>query len=260
MSAPLAAAVAEAEQRYVAANPASNGLHVERQRSMPGGNTRTVIHVSPFPLTIAKASGATITDVDDHVYIDFLGEYTAGLYGHSHPIILGAVREALADGICFGAPNEYEAGLAAAVCERFPSIDLVRFTNSGTEANMLAIVAGARAHRPRGDPGVRGRLSRRRVLSTRPPPARRSTCRTRLIMGQYNDAEGAARLIARACRPSWPPSSSSRCRAAPAASRPSRTSWRRCARPATEHGVRADLRRGDDLAPVAGRPAARRPA
>ena len=195
MSAELAAAVAEAEARYVAANPASNGLHVERQRSMPGGNTRTVIHVAPFPLTIAKASGATITDVDDHVYTDFLGEYTAGLYGHSHPIILGAVREALADGICFGAPNEYEAGLAAAVCGRFPSIDLVRFTNSGTEANMLAISL-ARVHTGREailvfEGGYHGGVFFYATAAGSPINAPYPT-----IMGQYNDAEGAARLIA----------------------------------------------------------------
>ena len=162
---------------------------------MPGGNTRTVIHVAPFPLTIAKASGATITDVDDHDYADFLGEYTAGLYGHSHPIILGAVREALADGICFGAPNEYEAGLAAAVCARFPSIDLVRFTNSGTEANMLAISL-ARVHTGREaimvfEGGYHGGVFFYATAAGSPINAPFPT-----IMGQYNDAEGAARLIA----------------------------------------------------------------
>jgi glutamate-1-semialdehyde 2,1-aminomutase len=107
--------------------------------SMPGGNTRTVLHADPFPLTIARAEGARITDVDDHDYVDLLGEFTAGLYGHSNPIIVGAIREALADGVAFGAPNEYEAGLAAAITDRFPAIDLVRFCNSGTEANLLAI-------------------------------------------------------------------------------------------------------------------------
>jgi glutamate-1-semialdehyde 2,1-aminomutase len=191
----LTAAVADAQARYVAANPASHGLHVERQRSMPGGNTRTVIHLAPFPLTIAKASGATLTDVDDHEYTDFLGEYTAGLYGHSHPIILGAVREALADGICFGAPNEYEAGLAAAVCERFPSIELVRFTNSGTEANLLAI-ALARVHTGREaimvfEGGYHGGVFFYATTAGSPINAPFPT-----LMGQYNDADGAARMIA----------------------------------------------------------------
>src|SRR5207249_10399518 len=79
------------------------------------------------------------TDADGHEYTDFLGEYTAGLYGHSHPVIVEAIRAALADGIVLGAPNRYETALAEAVCARFPSVDLVRFCNSGTEANLLAL-------------------------------------------------------------------------------------------------------------------------
>jgi len=129
----------DAERRYVERNPESRRLHEERARVMPGGNTRSVIHVEPFPLTIVRGEGARIVDADGHEYLDFLGEYTAGLYGHSHPVILDAIREALADGIVLGAPNRYETRLAAAVCERFPSVELVRFCNSGTEANLLAL-------------------------------------------------------------------------------------------------------------------------
>src|SRR5690606_27412103 len=71
---------------------------------------------------------------------DFLGEYTAGLYGHSNPVIQEAIRTALADGIVLGGPNRYEGALAAEICRRFPSLDLLRFCNSGTEANMFALV------------------------------------------------------------------------------------------------------------------------
>src|SRR5919202_4292789 len=135
----LGGQVAEALRRYVERNPESRRLHEERARSMPGGNTRSVIHLPPFPLTIVRGEGARITDADGHEYVDFLGEYTAGLYGHSHPVILDAIREALADGIVLGAPNRYETALAEAICERFPAVDLVRFCNSGTEANLLAL-------------------------------------------------------------------------------------------------------------------------
>jgi glutamate-1-semialdehyde 2,1-aminomutase len=128
-----------AQQRYVERNPESRRLHEERARVMPGGNTRSVLHVPPFPLTIVRGEGARIWDADGHEYLDFLGEYTAGLYGHSHPVIHAAIREALADGTTLGGPNRYETELAAAICERFPSIDLVRFTNSGTEANVMAV-------------------------------------------------------------------------------------------------------------------------
>ena len=132
-------AVADVVERYVRRNPESKRLHEARSRVMPGGNTRTTLHVAPFPLTIVRAEGACIWDADGHEYLDFLGEYTAGLYGHSHPVILEAIREALAGGIVLGAPNRYELALAEAVCGRFPSIDLVRFCNSGTEANVLAL-------------------------------------------------------------------------------------------------------------------------
>ena len=83
---------------------------------MPGGNTRSVLHVPPFPLTIVRGEGARIWDADGHEYLDFLGEYTAGLYGHSHPVIHAAIRDALADGTTLGGPNRYETELAAAIC------------------------------------------------------------------------------------------------------------------------------------------------
>jgi glutamate-1-semialdehyde 2,1-aminomutase len=129
----------EAARRYAERNPESKRLHEARAHVMPGGNTRSVLHVDPFPLTVVRAEGARIWDADGHDYLDFLGEFTAGLYGHSHPVILEAIREALADGLVLGAPNRYELTLAEAVCARFPSIDLLRFCNSGTEANVMAI-------------------------------------------------------------------------------------------------------------------------
>jgi glutamate-1-semialdehyde 2,1-aminomutase len=135
----LAALVDEAERRYVDRNPESRRLHERRALVMPGGNTRSVIHVAPFPLTIVRGEGARITDADGHEYLDFLGEYTAGLYGHSHSVLAEAIREALAEGWVLGAPNRYETSLAEAICERFASIELVRFCNSGTEANLLAL-------------------------------------------------------------------------------------------------------------------------
>src|SRR5436305_6899314 len=135
----LGGQVAEALRRYVERNPESRRLHEERAQFMPGGNTRTVLHVDPFPLTIVRGEGARIVDADGHEYLDFLGEYTAGLYGHSHPVILAAIRDALDDGIVLGAPNRYETQLASAICARFPSVELLRFCNSGTEANLFAL-------------------------------------------------------------------------------------------------------------------------
>lgn len=132
-------ALTQAEQRYRQNNPKSAARHEQACVSMPGGNTRTVLHYSPFPATIVKGEGAYLTDLDGHRYTDFLNEYTAGLYGHSNPVILEAVRNALSHGLVLGGPNEYEARLAEIVCERFPSCDKVRFCNSGTEGNINAL-------------------------------------------------------------------------------------------------------------------------
>jgi glutamate-1-semialdehyde 2,1-aminomutase len=111
---------------------------------MPGGNTRTTLFHPPFPLTMRSGAGCRLTDVDGHEYVDLLGEYTAGLYGHNNPIIRAAVDDALDNGWNLGAHGVAEGRLAALLCDRFPSLELVRFTNSGTEANLLAL-ATARA-------------------------------------------------------------------------------------------------------------------
>jgi glutamate-1-semialdehyde 2,1-aminomutase len=134
-------ALRDAEARYVAANPKSRARHAEACHAMPGGNTRSILFYPPFPLTITRGEGARLWDLDGHGYTDFLGEYTAGLYGHSHPVIRAAVQRALAGGIVLGAPNPYEAELARLICARFPACELVRFCNSGTEANVNALCA-----------------------------------------------------------------------------------------------------------------------
>ena len=131
-------ALNEAKEAYVATNPKSLARYVEATAVMPGGNTRTVLHYAPFPLAMARAEGCRLWDADGHEFVDFLGEYTAGIYGHSHPVIRKAVDGALDKGINFGASNLTEARFARAVCDRF-GLDRIRFTNSGTEANLLAI-------------------------------------------------------------------------------------------------------------------------
>jgi glutamate-1-semialdehyde 2,1-aminomutase len=140
----LDSAVAEAEQRYVAANPNSARFNQNAKAVMPGGNTRTTLHYGPFPLTIRSAAGSRVTDVDGHSYVDFINEHTAGVLGHSNPVIQAALKRAIDDGLTLGAPNIYEHDLAAAITARFPAMERLRFCNSGTEANLLAL-ATARA-------------------------------------------------------------------------------------------------------------------
>ena len=135
----LDSALAGARERYVSQRPVGARMHAEAREVMPGGNTRTVLYHPPFPLRMARGAAQRVVDVDGHEYVDLLGEYTAGLYGHSQQPILDAVRAALDDGISLAGHNVYESQLARVLVDRFPAFELVRFTNSGTEANLMAI-------------------------------------------------------------------------------------------------------------------------
>ena len=135
----LESAIEDAKRDYTARNSKSLVNHQRALGPMPGGNTRSVLFYDPFPLTFTGGEGAYLFDVDGHKYTDFLGEFTAGLAGHSHPAIRKAVIAALEGGISLGGHNIYEPRFAEAVTARFPSMELVRFANSGTEANLLAI-------------------------------------------------------------------------------------------------------------------------
>src|SRR5690606_30430239 len=131
--------VVEAERRYAAKRPRSAELFERAAAVMPGGSTRSVLDMRPFPFRVASAAGARLVDVDGHEYRDFLGDYSAGLLGHDPGPVEDAVRAALARGWSYGGVHTDEIRFAEAVVERFPSIDQVRFTNSGTEANLMAI-------------------------------------------------------------------------------------------------------------------------
>ena len=135
----LAEALCEAEAAFARRNPASLALHGEAARWMPGGNTRTALHLQPFPLYVTSSTGCRIQDADGHVFLDVLGEYTAGLYGHSDPVIGAAITETAARGASNGAPGEGEIRLSRLMCDRFPSVEQIRFCNSGTEATLYAI-------------------------------------------------------------------------------------------------------------------------
>jgi glutamate-1-semialdehyde 2,1-aminomutase len=101
-------AIEDAFARYVAANPRSEEADRQAERYLPGGNTRTVLHFDPFPLTMADGEGAELIDLDGHRYVDFVGEYSAGLFGHSDDIITSTINRALAHGFAMGAPTLHE--------------------------------------------------------------------------------------------------------------------------------------------------------
>jgi glutamate-1-semialdehyde 2,1-aminomutase len=106
---------------------------------MPGADTRTSLHYAPFPVTLVSGAGARLTDLDGHQYLNLQGDYTAGLYGHTNPAIAAALRGAIDRGVRLGGPHPDLHEYAALLCERFPSLDRVRFTNSGTESNIMAL-------------------------------------------------------------------------------------------------------------------------
>lgn len=136
---PVAAALDDARARYADRRPRSAEQARAAVQVLPAGSTRSVLDFAPYPFRVARADGATLVDVDGHAYLDLLGDYTAGLLGHNPPAVADAVRGVLDRGWSLGAVAEDEHRLAQLLCSRFPSIEQIRFTNSGTEANLMAI-------------------------------------------------------------------------------------------------------------------------
>jgi glutamate-1-semialdehyde 2,1-aminomutase len=95
--------------------------------------------VGGTPFFTQRAKGSHLWDVDGNEYIDYVCSWGPMILGHAHPKVVRAVQEAARDGTSFGTPNPREVRLAQLVCEAFPSIQKVRFVNSGTEAAMSAI-------------------------------------------------------------------------------------------------------------------------
>ncbi len=127
--------------RYRTRHPASARQLETAAQVMPGGNTRSVLFQAPFPLTMVRGEGCWLWCADGHRHLDLLGEFTAGLYGHTPAAIRAAIISALDDGLSLASHTQREEALAREITQRFGSMALLRFTNSGTEANLLALAA-----------------------------------------------------------------------------------------------------------------------
>jgi glutamate-1-semialdehyde 2,1-aminomutase len=117
-------------------------LFQEACKYIPGGvnsPVRAFRGVGGEPIFFKKAAGAHVTAADGRRFIDYVGSWGPMILGHAHPQVIKAVQEVAADGLSFGAPTELETLLARRVIELLPSIELVRFVSSGTEATMSAI-------------------------------------------------------------------------------------------------------------------------
>jgi glutamate-1-semialdehyde 2,1-aminomutase len=142
--------VTDPEEIYRQTTPGSRALHEKAVRVMPGGTTRTTTYFDPYPLFIDRGEGCLVWDVDGTERIDMIGNYTAMILGHAHPKVVEAIRAQAGRGTAFAAANAIEGELAELLCERVPSLDLVRFCNSGTEATMFAMrLARAFTGRPK---------------------------------------------------------------------------------------------------------------
>lgn len=120
----------------------SNQLYQDAQRWIPGGvnsPVRAFRGVGGEPVFIQRGVGAHLIDADGKEYIDYIGSWGPLIVGHAHPFVVERVVETLKNGFGFGAPTALEVQLAETVCRLMPSLEMVRFVNSGTEATMSAI-------------------------------------------------------------------------------------------------------------------------
>ncbi len=124
---------------FVAKTPASAAGYARARELFPGGVTHDTRYVRPHPLSIVRAAGARKWDADGNGYVDYAGGHGALILGHAHPDVTARVAEQLARGTHYGANHALEARWAELVQELVPSAELVRFTNSGTEATLLAL-------------------------------------------------------------------------------------------------------------------------
>jgi len=124
---------------YTAKTARSRTLHEEALAVMPGGNSRTTTFFDPYPFAVQRGQGAHVWDADGVDRLDFNGNYTSLILGHAPPDVVKAVQEAAENGLSFPGPTEHEVRLAEMLTRRVPSVQAIRFTNSGTEATMNAV-------------------------------------------------------------------------------------------------------------------------
>ena len=123
-------------------NLEKSAAFAEAKKLMPGGvnsPVRSYRSVDCNPPFIARAEGSHIYDIDGNDYIDYVGSWGPMVVGHAHPQVVKALQEAAARGTSYGAPTLIESQLAKKVMEVYPSIEVIRMVNSGTEATMSAL-------------------------------------------------------------------------------------------------------------------------
>ena len=126
---------------YIANTPKSRALQEKAAQFLPGGSTRGAAFYDPYPVFIDKGQGNYLYDVDGNKYLDFVINATSLILGHANPLIVNALQDQALKGTAYSAPAESQIRLAKLLCDRIPSVDTIRFTNSGTEATLNAMRA-----------------------------------------------------------------------------------------------------------------------
>src|SRR5260370_5747981 len=207
----LIAGISAVEQRYRESTPRSSQLFERALQSLPGGNTRTTIYIQPYPFYFDHGNDYDIYDVDGNERIDFLNNYTSLVVRQRPPTVVAAVQRLAAHGMSVAAPTELEIELAEELKRRLASIERIRFTNSGTEATMLALRAAraftGRAKIAKFDGGYHGSHDyvglNTSTIGTATPQFTTtadgipSVIAEQIITLPYNDPEGVERIVNR---------------------------------------------------------------
>ncbi|HEY4823588.1 MAG TPA: aminotransferase class III-fold pyridoxal phosphate-dependent enzyme [Solirubrobacteraceae bacterium] len=127
------------EQAYLARTERSAALMERAGASMPSGITRTLAWFAPYPVVFERGSGASVFDVDGNRYLDMFSNGLSLMHGHAYGPVEQALREALSRGTAWPGASDAQVDFAELLCTRIPGAEQVRFTNTGTEATMLAV-------------------------------------------------------------------------------------------------------------------------
>ncbi len=127
--------------RYMQRTQESKAHNQKARQFMPGGDTRSIAYYSPYPFFAVKGEGCRLSDADGNEYIDFVNNMTSLVHGHAHPHVMEAIREQTRNGISHGLPVEAQYQLAGLLNKRIPSMQAIRFNNSGSEATMFCMRA-----------------------------------------------------------------------------------------------------------------------
>ncbi len=196
----LEALLAEAENAYRRMTPKSAELAEKAQAALPGGDTRNSVYFRPYPLFVDGGQGAHLEDVDGNRYLDCSNNWTSLIHGHAHPVVVEAVSRQVARGTAWAAANRFAPELAELIKERVPSIDKVRFTNSGTEGTMLAVrAARAFTGRPlivKMAGAYHGSHDDFEVSGGQTPPGILPTAADHVLEVTFNDKDDVSRLMA----------------------------------------------------------------